>query len=81
MAKDFKVLRIFESFLPSSSNPRQAKILKSLKFLPFDSLIENRKFPKFQFHSPSGSDFVTILETFSSRFEDKMCFGAFSGYP
>ena len=37
------------------------EILKSLKHSPFDSLIENRKFQKFQQHSPSGSDLMAIL--------------------
>ena len=48
------------------------KILKSLKYSPFDSLIENRKFQKFQLHSPSGSDFMAILRIFPAEFEDKM---------
>ena len=48
------------------------KNLKSLKYSPFDSLIENRKFQKFQLHSPSGSDFMAILRIFPAEFEDKM---------
>ena len=42
----------------------KSKILKSLKFSPFDNLIENRKFPTFQLHSPSDSGFLTILVIF-----------------
>ena len=48
----------FRLFQPNSSNPCQ--ILKSLKYSPFDSLIDNRKFQKFQLHSPSHSDFMAI---------------------
>ena len=50
----------------------KSKILKSLKYSPFDSLIENRKFQKFQLHNPCGSDFVAILMIFPDEFEDKM---------
>ena len=50
----------------------KSKILKTLKYSPFDSLIENRKFQKFQLHSPSGSDFMAILRIFPAEFEDKM---------
>ena len=48
------------------------KILKSMKYSPFDSLIENRKFQKFQLHNPRGSDFMAILRIFPAEFEDKM---------
>ena len=48
------------------------KILKSLKYSPFDSLIENRKFQKFQLHSPSGSEFMAILRIFPAEFEGKI---------
>ena len=48
------------------------KNLKSLKYSPFDSLIENRKFQRFQLHSPRGSDFVAFLMIFPTEFEDKM---------
>ena len=58
----------------------KSKILKFLKYSPFDSLIENRKFQNLQLHSPSSSDFMTILRSFPTEFEDKMWFGAFSGY-
>ena len=59
----------------------KSKILKSLRYSPFNSLIENRKFQKFQLHSPSCSDFLAILRIFPAEFEDKMWFEAFSGYP
>ena len=55
-------------------------MLKSLKYSPFDSLIENRKFQKFQLHSPSGSDSMAILSICPAEFEGKMLFGAFSVY-
>ena len=64
-----------------NQNHGKSKILKSLKYSPFDSLIENRKFQKFQLHNPRGSDFMAILRIFPAEFEDKMSFGAFSGYP
>ena len=48
------------------------KILKSLKYSPFDSLIENRKFQKFQLHKPCSSDFMAILRIFPAEFENKM---------
>ena len=48
------------------------KILKSLKYSQFDSLIENRKFLKFWLHSPSRSEFMTILRIFPAEFENKM---------
>ena len=48
------------------------KILKSLKYSPFDSLIENRKFQKFQLHNPCSSDFMAILRIFPAEFENKM---------
>ena len=44
--------------------PVKSKIVKSLKFSPFDSLTENRKSPKVQPHSPSGSVFMVVLEFF-----------------
>ena len=50
----------------------RSKILKSLKLLPFDSLIENRKFQNFQLHNPSGSDLMAILIIFPTEFEGKM---------
>ena len=59
----------------------KSKILKSLKYSTFDIPIENKKFQKFQMHSPSGTDFMAILRIFAAEFEDKMWFGAFSGYP
>ena len=59
----------------------KSKILKSLKYSPFHSLIENRKFQKFQLHSPYSSDLMAILRIFPAESEDKMWFGAFSGYP
>ena len=72
-------------FLGHSSQIHQthvkSEILKSLKYSPLDSLTENRKFQKFQLHSPSSSDFMAILRMFPAEFEDKMWFGAFSGYP
>ena len=48
------------------------KILKSLKYSPFDSLIENRKFQKFQLHNPCSSDCMAILRIFPAEFENKM---------
>ena len=59
----------------------KSKILKSFKYSPFHSLIENRKFPKCQLHSPHGSDCMTILNIYPAEPEDKMWFRAFSGYP
>ena len=56
-------------------------MLKSFKYSPFDSLIENRKLQKLRLHSPSGSDFMAILGIFPAKFKDKMRFGAFSEYP
>ena len=50
----------------------KSKILKSLKYSPFDSLFENRKFQKFQLHNPRGSDFMAILRIFPAECEDKM---------
>ena len=50
----------------------KSKILKSLKYSPLDSLIENRKFQKFQLHSSSGSEFMAILKIFPAEFGDKM---------
>ena len=50
----------------------KSEMLKSLKYLPFARLFESQKFQKFQFHSPSGSDFMTILRFFSAEFDDKM---------
>ena len=68
--------------LGHSSQIRQihfkSKILKFLKYPPFDSLIENRKLLKFQLHSPSHSEFKAILRIFPAKFVDKMWFGAFS---
>ena len=79
-----KSVHSINSFLGHSSQIHQihvkSKILKSLKSSPFDSHIENRKFPKFQLHRPNGSDFMAILGIFSSGFEHKMSFGAFSRY-
>ena len=49
----------------------KSNILKSLNYSPFDSLIENRKFQKFQLHNPRGSDFMAILRIFPAEFEDK----------
>ena len=46
----------------------KSKVLKSLKYSPLDNLIENRKFPKFQLHSSSGSDFMAILKLVSAIF-------------
>ena len=59
----------------------KSKILKSLKYSPFASLIENRKFQKFQLHNPAGSDFMAIFKIFPAEFEDKMWFRAFLGCP
>ena len=59
----------------------KSKILKFLKSSPFHSLIENKRCQKFQLHSPSSSDFMTLLVIFPSGFEDKMLSGTFSGYP
>ena len=60
----------------NSSQIRQihvkSKILKFLKYSPFDSLIENRKFQNLQLHSSSGSDFMAILRSFATEFADKM---------
>ena len=50
----------------------KSKILKFLKYSPFDSLIENRKFKKFRMHNPSGSDFMAILRNFPAEVGDKM---------
>ena len=50
----------------------KSKILKSLKYSAFDSLIENKKFQKFQLHSPCNSDFMATLRIFPAEFEDKM---------
>ena len=41
-----------------------------MKYSPFDSLIQNRKFQKFQLDSPSDTDFMAILKIFSAEFED-----------
>ena len=59
----------------------KSKILKPLKFSPFHSLIENRKFQKFQLYCPCSSDFMATLRILSPEFDDKMWFGAFSGHP
>ena len=48
------------------------KILKSMKYSPFDSLIENRKFGRFQLDISSGSAFMAILRIFPTEFGDKM---------
>ena len=69
------------AFQSNSSNSCWVEILKSFKYSPFDTLTENRKFQKFQPHSPSGSDFMAILSIFPAEFKDKMWFGTFSGYP
>ena len=58
----------------------KSKNFKSLKYSPFDSLIENRKFLKFQLHNPRRLDFMPILRIFAAEFEDKISFEAFSGY-
>ena len=50
----------------------KSKILKTLNYSPFDSLIENRKFQKFQLHTPSFSELMAILMIFPAEFEDKM---------
>ena len=50
----------------------KSKIRKSLKYSSFDSLIENRKFQKFQQLSLSGSEFMVILKIFPAEFDDKM---------
>ena len=50
----------------------KSKNLKSFKYSSFNSLIENKKFQKFQLHSPSCSDFLAILRIFPAEFEDKM---------
>ena len=50
----------------------KSKILKSFKHSPFDNLIENRKFQKFQLHSSSGLGFMAILRDFFAEFEEKM---------
>ena len=50
----------------------KSKILKSLKYLALDSVIENRKFQKFQLHSSSGSEFMAILRILPAEFGDKM---------
>ena len=59
----------------------KSKILKLLKYLPSDILIENEKFHKFQLQNPNGSDFMAILRVFPGEFEDKMWFEAFWVYP
>ena len=59
----------------------KSKIWKSLKYTPFDSLTGKTKFQKCQLHSPSSSDIMAILRIFPAKFEDKMWFEAFSGYP
>ena len=50
----------------------KSKNLKSLKYPPFDSLIENKKLQKFQLYSLSGSDFMEILKILPAEFENKM---------
>ena len=51
----------------------KSKILKSLKYSPFDSLIENRKFQILILAaSPSSSDFMAILGIFQAKFKDNM---------
>ena len=50
----------------------KSKNFKFLKYLPSDSLIENRKFQKFELLSPSGSDFMAISMIFPAEFEGKM---------
>ena len=50
----------------------KSKILKSLKYSPFHSLIENRKFQKFQLYSPHGPDLMAILRIFPAESEGKM---------
>ena len=50
----------------------KSKILKSLKYSPFDCLIDNRKIQKCWLHSPSASDFMAILRIFPAEFEDKI---------
>ena len=56
-------------FINSMSSQKK---LRSLKYSPFDSLIENRKFQKNQLHSSSGPDFMAILRIFHAKFGDKM---------
>ena len=56
---------IFGSFQPNSSIHVKSKILKSLKYSPFDSLIENRKLPKFQLHSPHAVQILRPFQGFS----------------
>ena len=46
----------------------KSKILKSLKYSSFNSLIENKKYQKFQLHSPSCSNFLAILRIFPAEF-------------
>ena len=43
-----------------------------LKYSPFGSLIENRKFGRFQLDSSSGSALMAILRIFPTEFGDKM---------
>ena len=62
----------YGTFQPNSSNSCRVKNIKTLKFSPFDSLIENRNFQKFQLYSPCISDFMAILRILSPEFEDKM---------
>ena len=61
-------LFLFFLFLGNSSQIHQiyvkSKILKPLKYLPFDSLIENRKFPKFQVHSPHTVQILWLFQGF-----------------
>ena len=62
-------LFIFFLFLGHSSQIHQihvkSKILKSLKYSPFDSLIENKKLPKFQLHSPHAVQILRPFQGFS----------------
>ena len=78
---DGQVSPTYGSFQPIHQIHVNSKILEALKFSPFHILIENWKFPIFQLHCPRSSDFMAILGIFSPRFEDKIWFGAFSGYP
>ena len=75
---------ISQSLMGHSSQIHQIhikwKILKSLKYSPFDSQTD-KKLQKNLAAYPSGSDFMAILRIFPAEFADKMWFGAFSEYP
>ena len=79
----------FTTTIKSTQEPKcnrviPAKFIKSMSSQKFEileiftiySLIEDRKFQRFQPHSSSGSMFMAILRIFPAEFEDKVWFGA-----